>query len=469
MISTSVNAKATTAARPSCARCAIYTRKSTDEGLDRDYNSLDAQREAAEAYVASQKHEGWTALAEHYDDGGFTGANMERPALKRLLQDIEDGLVDTILVYKVDRLSRSLIDFARMMEVLERHGVSFVSVTQHFDTSTPMGRLTLNILLSFAQFEREMITDRVRDAVAGAKRKGKFTGGTPVLGYDVDREAHRLVVNPDEAKTVRRIFKRFVETGSGLGIARELNAKGISTKSWVTREGKLRPGKPWNASHIYRMLGNRVYLGETVHKNNVYPGEHDAIISQALWDKVHAVLKVNSRRDQRAQDKVPALLRGIIRCGHCDRSMTSTYTVQKGREYRYYACTKAMKSGYDSCPVRTVAAGDVEEAVLMQVKTMLRTPEVIAQTYLAAKRLSSEEQIDDSVTTWEVTDALANLDSLWDELFPLEQRRVVHALVDRVVVHEDRLDVRLRAAGLHSILGDLKSNSNDSTERLGEA
>ena len=272
-------------------RCGIYTRKSTDEGLDRDFNSLDAQREAAEAYVGSQKHEGWTALPDRYDDGGFTGANLERPALKRLLQDVENGLVDIILVYKVDRLSRSLIDFARMMDVLERHGVSFVSVTQHFDTSTPMGRLTLNVLLSFAQFEREMITDRVRDAVAGAKRKGKFTGGTPALGYDVDREAHKLVVNPAEAKTVRHIFKRFAEVGSGLTIAKELNAKGITTKSWTTRNGKHRDGKPWNASLIYRILSNRLYLGETVHKGECYPGEHEAIISKSQWDAAQAIIR----------------------------------------------------------------------------------------------------------------------------------------------------------------------------------
>lgn len=448
-------------------RCGIYTRKSTDEGLDRDFNSLDAQREAAEAYVGSQKHEGWTALPDRYDDGGFTGANMERPALKRLLQDVENGLVDIILVYKVDRLSRSLIDFARMMDVLERHGVSFVSVTQHFDTSTPMGRLTLNVLLSFAQFEREMITDRVRDAVAGAKRKGKFTGGTPALGYDVDREAHKLVVNPAEAKTVRHIFKRFAEVGSGLTIAKELNAKGITTKSWTTRNGKHRDGKPWNASLIYRILSNRLYLGETVHKGECYPGEHEAIISKSQWDAAQAMIRANPRKTQRSHESVPALLAGIIRCRHCDRAMTSTYTRKAGRTYRYYVCTKATKNGYDSCPVRTVAAGDIEQAVISQVRVLFRSPEMIAQTYLAAKRLSKEEESGPNITQWEVIDALKDFEATWEELNPAEQRRIVGCLVERVSVSIDGLDVRLRTDGIHSIMSSLE-DTHDESERNNE-
>lgn len=448
-------------------RCAIYTRKSTDEGLDRDFNSLDAQREAAEAYVGSQKHEGWIALPDHYDDGGFTGANMERPALKRLLQDVEKGLVDTILVYKVDRLSRSLIDFARMMDVLERHGVSFVSVTQHFDTSTPMGRLTLNVLLSFAQFEREMITDRVRDAVAGAKRKGKFTGGTPAFGYDVDREAHKLVVNPTEAKTVRHIFKRFAEVGSGLTIAKELNAKGITTKSWITRNGKRREGKPWNASLIYRMLSNRLYLGETLHKGQSYPGEHEAIISQRQWDAAQAMISANPRKTQRSHESVPALLGGIIRCRHCDRAMTSTYTRKRGRTYRYYVCTKASKNGYDSCPVKTVAAGDIEQAVINQIGAIFRTPEMMAQTYIAAKQIAAEEEPDLVPSQWEVIDALKKFDPIWKELNPAEQRRIVGCLVERVTVGIDDLDVRLRTDGIHSILSSLE-NTHDESERNNE-
>jgi len=312
-----------------------------------------------------------------------------------------------------------------------------------------------------------MITDRVRDAVAGAKRKGKFTGGTPALGYDVDREAHKLVVNPAEAKTVRHIFKRFAEVGSGLTIAKELNAKGITTKSWTTRNGKHRNGKPWNASLIYRMLSNRLYLGETVHKGKCYPGEHEAIVSKSQWDAAQAMIRTNPRKTQRSHESVPALLGGIIRCRHCDRAMTSTYTRKGGRTYRYYVCTKASKNGYDSCPVRTVAAGDIEQAVIGQVRVLFRSPEMIAQTYLATKRLSEEEESDPAITQWEVIDALKDFEATWEELNPAEQRRIVGCLVERVTVGVDGLDVRLRTDGIHSILSSLEDTS-DQSERNNE-
>lgn len=253
-------------------RCAIYTRKSTEEGLEQEFNSLDAQREAGEAFIISQRHEGWTVMPQRYDDGGFSGGNMDRPALERLMEDVENHRVDCVVVYKVDRLSRSLLDFAKIIEVFDRNGVSFVSVTQQFNTSTSMGRLILNVLLSFAQFEREIIGERIRDKVAAAKRKGKFTGGTPPLGYDVDSEKTRLVVNQEEAKLVRHIFKRFAEIGSPLTIAEELNKKGVTTKAWMTKSGVFREGKPWNKMHIYRVLYNRTYLGEVIHKDKTYQG-----------------------------------------------------------------------------------------------------------------------------------------------------------------------------------------------------
>ena len=227
-------------------RCAILTRTSTEEGLDSDFNSLDAQRESGEAYVASQKQEGWVALPTRYDDGGYSGGTLDRPALQRLLADIEAGRIDCVVVYKLDRLSRSLLDFAKLIEIFDRHNVSFVSVTQRFDTSTSMGRLMLNILLSFAQFEREIIGERIRDKVAATRRKGKYTGGPPVLGYGVDRDRKRLVVNPEEAELVRRIFSDFVRTGSTTTLAQRLNEEGHTTKSWTTKEGRTpcpaRPG-----------------------------------------------------------------------------------------------------------------------------------------------------------------------------------------------------------------------------------
>lgn len=443
-------------------RCVAYTRKSTDDGLDSDFNSLDAQREACEAYVASQRHEGWVLLPDHYDDGGFTGANMDRPALQRLMADIKAGRIDMVLIYKLDRLSRSLLDFAKLIEFFEQHGVSFTSITQNFSSNTAMGRLTMHVLLSFAAFERDIIAERVRDKIAGAKRKGMFTGGTPVLGYDIHSETRKLVVNPEEAKAVRHIFKRYSELGSGQTVAKELNACGITTKRWTTKDGKIRAGKAWNGPGIYRILSNKIYLGLTVHKDETYPGEHEAIVSQSLWDKAHSMLSHDGRPDRRGKGKVQALLKGMIRCGHCDSSMYGSYTRNHGKIYRYYTCVAASKNGYSSCPVRSVAAGEIEEAVMSQLRVIFRTPEMIAQTYFAAQQLLREEQADGqmsadvAVTEAEVAESLRELDGIWDELFPAEKHRIVQTLIERVTVYENDLDVSIRTGGIHSIISELK-------------
>ena len=443
-------------------RCAAYTRKSTEDGLEQDYNSLDAQREACEAYVASQRHEGWMLLPEHYDDGGFTGANMDRPALTRLIADIEAGKVDMVLVYKVDRLSRSLLDFSRLIEFFDSRGVSFISITQHFATNTAMGKLTLNMLLSFAEFERAIIAERVRDKIAGAKRKGKFTGGCPVLGYDIDSDTSKLIVNSEEARTVRHIFKRYSEIGSGQTVARELNARHITTKSWINKNGTIRAGKPWNGPGIYRILSNKTYLGLTIHKDKVYPGEHEAIVSQALWDRAHSMLTHDGRTSRRGNGKVQSLLKGLIRCGHCDSSMYGSYTRKGGKVYQYYTCVAASKRGYDSCPVRSVAAGEIEEAVMSQLRMILRSPEIVALTHRATGALASEEQpegaalADVAPTQDEVREALTSLDAVWDELFPAEKQRIVQTLVERVVVYESDLDVSIRTDGIHSITSELR-------------
>ncbi len=308
-------------------RCATLTRTSTEEGLDSEFNSLDAQRESGEAYVTSQKHEGWVALSTRYDDGGYSGATLDRPALLRLLADIEAGKIDCVVVYKLDRLTRSLLDFAKLVEVFDRHNVSFVSVTQRFDTSTSMGRLMVNILLSFAQFEREIIGERIRDKVAATRRKGKYTGGPPVLGYDVDRERKRLVVNPQEAELVLRIFSDFAETGSTTTLAQQLNEKGYTTKSWTTKKGRTRAGMPWNKVLVYRVLNNPLYIGEVTHKGERYPGEHEPIVTRRLWDQAHSILAWNCRtRGVRTRTKTPALLRGIIRCAHCGCAMGPSFT-----------------------------------------------------------------------------------------------------------------------------------------------
>ena len=373
-------------------RCAIYTRKSTEEGLDQEFNSLDAQREAAEAYISSQRHEGWLALPDRYDDGGYSGGTLERPALRRLMRDIEAGRVDIVLTYKVDRLSRSLLDFTRIVEVFDRCGVSFAAITQSFNTTTSMGRLTLNILLSFAQFEREIIAERVRDKIAAAKKKGKYCGGMPVLGYDVDRERRRLVVNPEEAKLVRHIFKRFAQLRSTTELVRELNTKKMLTKAWVTTKGKEREGGRWNKAHIYYLLSNRLYLGEVEHKGQIYPGEHEAIITREAWDAAQAIFCENSRaRGNATRTRSMALLKGVIHCGHSGCAMTPTYTRKNGRQYRYYFCLHAAKRVDHDCPVRTVPAGDVEQVVLQQLRSLFRSPDLVARTYAAARQQEMEE------------------------------------------------------------------------------
>ncbi|NLX59685.1 MAG: recombinase family protein [Phycisphaerae bacterium] len=438
-------------------RCAIYTRKSTEEGLEMQFNSLDAQREAAEAYIASQRAEGWRCLPDRYDDGGFSGGNMDRPALKRLLLDIETGRIDTVVVYKVDRLSRSLLDFSQLVGLFDRQNVSFVSVTQQFNTTTSMGRLTLNILLSFAQFEREIIGERIRDKVAAAKKKGKHTGGPPILGYDIDTPNRRLVVNPAEADLVRRIFRLFLQLGSGMKVAKALNAQGFRTKAWTTRSGKVRPGQPWDKIAVNRVLNNVKYVGQVSHKGKLYDGEHEAIIDRRTWDRAQAILATNySARAAHSRRKTPALLGGLIRCGTCGKAMGVTFTRRRGKGYRYYLCGTAAKQGYDQCPVRSVAAGEVERAVFEQLRGVFRSPDVVARTLRAVEvEAGWGPGNGPAPTEAEVVAALRQIDPLWESLFPAEQERIARLLVERVVVSPDGLEVRLRAEGLRSLAAEM--------------
>jgi DNA invertase Pin-like site-specific DNA recombinase len=429
-------------------RCAIYTRVSTDERLDMEFNSLDAQREAALSYIQSQKHEGWILVGDRYDDGGFSGGSMERPALQRLLRDVESGVVDVVVVYKVDRLSRSLTDFARIVEIFERHNASFVSVTQQFNTTTSMGRLTLNILLSFAQFEREVIGERIRDKFAASRRKGMWMGGVPPLGYDVrDR---KLVVNENEAELVRLIFNRLLRVGSATKLAQELRRAGHMTKSWTTQNGRHRPGKSIDKGALYKVLNNRVYLGEAVHKGTSYPGEHEAIIDRPTWDKVQAILAEKTvARANGARAQTPALLRGLI-FAPGGRAMTPSHSRKNGRLYRYYVSTDAIRQGYSECAVRSVPAAEVEEAVVSQVRHLLQTPEVIARTWAAAK---NELEVPER----EVVKTVTDFAPLWDELFPAEQARIARLLVERVDLSPHGMQVRLRAEGLETLVEELRS------------
>ncbi len=420
-------------------RCAVYTRKSTDEGLDKEFNTLDAQREACEAYVASQRAEGWVLVRDRYDDGGFSGGTLERPALKRMLGDIEAGLIDVIVVYKIDRLSRSLMDFAKLVETFEAHRVTFVSVTQSFNTTSSMGRLTLNILLSFAQFEREVIGERIRDKVAASKARGMWMGGKVPLGYDVaDR---KLVVNEAEAARVRRVFELFVETGSGVETVRSLQAEGVTSRS----------GKLLDKGDVYKALNLRTYIGEVVHNGNVYRGEHEAIVPRDLWDRAHTVLQVSPRtRAAQNRQHAPALLKGLI-FGIDGRAMSPTHAVKNGRRYCYYVAQRVLKADMivDDTIVRRVSAAQIDCAVISQIRALLRQPEIVVGTWLAARREAPD------LTEREVRDALHRLDSLWEELFPAEQARIVRALVEGVVVGPAGTDIRLRVEGLAGLVRDL--------------
>jgi len=424
-------------------RCAIYTRKSSEEGLEMEFNSLDAQREACQAYIASQRSEGWVGLATRYDDGGISGGTLERPALKRLLADIEEGLVDVVVVYKIDRLSRALMDFAKLVEVFDRNNVTFVSVTQSFNTTTSMGRLTLNILLSFAQFEREVIGERIRDKVAASRKRGMWMGGVVPLGYVVrDR---KIYINEPEAAIVRMIFDRFLTLGSATSVARSLAADNI----------RSRRGNPIDKGAIYKILLNRVYIGDAVHKGAAYPGEHQAIIAQEMWDRVRGALKASPRtRAGKTRATTPALLRGLL-FGPTGVAMSPTHTRRGDKLYRYYISQSVIKSGANACPISRVAAAEVEAAVVDQLRGMLQRPEVVVSTWRAARA-----EID-GLSEAQVRGALQELDTLWDELFPAEQSRIIHLLVERIDVGLEGIDIRLRVPGLAQVVRDMNLSRAD--------
>lgn len=356
---------------PAAVRCAVYTRKSTEEGLEQEFNTLDAQREAGGAYIASQKSEGWVCLPDQYDDGGFSGGNMDRPALARLLADIEAGKVDCVVVYKVDRLSRSLLDFAKIMEVFDKRKVAFVSVTQQFNTSTPMGRLVLNVLLSFAQFEREIIGERIRDKIAAQRRKGKWAGGFPILGYDVDRSgaSPKLVVNGYEAAQVREIFRLYLSLGSMLPVVEDLERRGWRNKRWTAKKGHKMGGRVFDKSSLYALLTNPLYMGKVKHKSDLFPGEHEPIVPPDVFQAVQAQLQKNGRTGGvEVRNRYGALLKGLLFCKGCQRTMVHTFTGRGGKRYRYYTCTRAIKSGRGHCPSGSLPAGEVERVVVDQIR-----------------------------------------------------------------------------------------------------
>jgi len=429
-------------------RCAIYTRKSSEEGLDQQFNSLQAQREACEAFINSQRHEGWVCLPACYDDGGFSGATIDRPALQRLLDDITAGRVDTVVVYKIDRLTRSLADFAKIVEILDGRGASFVSVTQQFNTTTSMGRLTLNVLLSFAQFEREVIGERIRDKIAASKKKGMWMGGVPLLGYRA--EDRKLVIVDSEAEIVRLIFRRYAELGSVRLLKEELEAQGIQSKAWTSASGRITGGRPFSRGALYLILQNRTYLGEIVHKGRSHPGEHPPIIDQVLWDTVQAQLASNTaQRTSGTRIRQPSLLTGMLfDCsGH---SMTPTHAVKKDTRYRYYVSrpliTKDRSEG--SAGLR-LPAEEIEQLVTGRVRQWLLDPGSI---------YSVTQPADPSAQRRLIARA-AEIGKSWPQLPALRRRALLAGLVERIDIRADRIEIRLAPTYLGALLDVVATSS----------
>ena len=427
-------------------RCAVYTRKSTEDGLEQEFNSLDAQYEACAAYALSQRHEGWVLLPDRYDDGGFSGGNLQRPGLKRLLADVAAGKVDVILVYKIDRLTRSLADFAKIVEVLDGAGASFVSITQSFNTTTSMGRLTLNMLLSFAQFEREVTGERIRDKIAASKRKGMWMGGPVPLGYDVDNR--RLVTNPGEADLVRHIYTRYLAAGSVVELAEELNRAGYRTKRQVRSSGPHRGGCEFRRGTLYHLLSNQIYRGMIVHKGEAHPGEHEPIIAQTLWDAVQAKLRANaSGPSRRLRSQQPSLLAGMVVDGE-GRAMTPSHATKPGRRYRYYVTRPDL---LDGTPAWRVSAHDLEQLVCERLSELLTDQQLLchlAGEASAATIQSLLQQADLAAATLRSGTAHGRL-------------TILTATIQQIVLGEAGIDLQLSPIKLTAFLGqtDLVSPS----------
>ena len=441
-------------------RCAVYTRKSTEEGLDMEYNTLDAQREAGEKYIEAMRHEGWRIMPEQYDDGGYSGGNMDRPGLQKLMADIEAGRVDVVVVYKIDRLSRSLADFAKMVEIFDKHDTSFVSVTQHFNTKDSMGRLTLNILLSFAQFEREVTGERIRDKFAASKKKGMWMGGPPPLGYDVVER--KLLTNAKEAPQVKYIFERFVALGSLSLLANELNTKGHKTKSYISQTGKHQGGKAFSLQALRTILNNRLYLAEVHHKGKYYPGQHQALIEKDLFDKAQSIFAENAgvKRKRTYAAKSDALLKGIIVCGGCESAMSPTYTRKKNKQYRYYITNSYGQHTCGECPVSRIPAGEIEEIIKGQLRAVFASPQILVEIW---RKMRKEDR---NFQEHDMHEALQKLGSFWDHLFPAEQKRITQLLIERVVIKSHGVDIEYRASGLENIVHELQKTINNNAKEM---
>lgn len=420
-------------------RCVIYTRKSVEEGLDMEFNSLDAQRLAGENYIASQKYNGWICLPDRYDDGGFSGGTLDRPAMQRLLQDAKDGKFDVIVVYKIDRLSRSICDFAELSKILDEYNVSFVSVTQEINTSTSSGRMMLNILMTFAQYEREVITERVRDKMTATRKRGQWIGGRIPFGYKL--EDKHLLIDPQNAEEVKWIYKRFLEIQELGRLANELNEREVFTQY----------GDPWTVSSLKTVLLNREYIGEIDFKGSIYTGEQPAILDKELWDDVQDIfLNKYIPNPTGGRKRNDVLLSGILRCGHCGGMMTPNYAYKNKKKYCYYVCIRDIKRSKSICPIRRVSAGAIEKIVLDEVGTILKQPTFVS-------RIANELDED----PYKTMETLNNMSNIWDNIFPAEQARLIKMLIDNVTLTQDEAAIKLKTAGAKSLIQEIISNEEN--------
>lgn len=484
-------------------RCAIYTRKSVEDGLEQEFNSLDAQREAGENYIASQKANGWICLPDRYDDGGFSGGNTHRPALQRLLADVQAGKIDIIVVYKIDRLSRSLLDFTELESVFEKHGVSFVSVTQEINTSTSAGRMMLNILMSFAQYEREIIGERIRDKIAASKKHGKHCGGSPVLGYESDPKTRKLSVIPNEAEIVRKIFSVYRGVGTLGETALRINRLGYRTKIHVSAKGIRHGGLEWDTGKIHKILCNPLYAGYVKHYTTLYEGEHEPIIERKEWEHVQTLMKEhNNGTSVRISRSEMTPLCGIVFCGHCRCVLTPTYTKKNGKRYTYFFCQKHSRNPEHHCPLRRLPSGELEDMILTLLSGVLQSPALIKETLTAVKKgqeikiaelrkeetalkegmLKLKNSLADgladlneiktigeklsevrkdirsyqfNVTEKDIMIAMRDTGALWKELFPAAKFEFLKILISKVTVWQDRIQLSINPEGLKRLVGEM--------------
>lgn len=433
-------------------------------------------------------------------------------ALKRLVADVEAGKIDVIVIYKLDRLSRSLLDFMKLVEFFEEHGTSIVSITQQINTSTSAGRMMINILMTFAQYEREVIAERVRDKVAGAKRRGKYCGGSPVIGYDVNPETKKLEVNEKEAELVNLIFRRYCETGSAMQVVQELKEQGYRNKIWKSKKGHIRGGAKFTPVVIYRILNSQLYLGKVTHNDKVFPGEHEAIVDKRTWEMAHGLLNANTRARRKSRSAVLYPLKGFVQCGYCGGAMTTSYTQRGNRRYIYLQCVKYRTSQELSCPLHHIPGEVLEQAVLQQLGAVFRTPAILAQTYnyvmedinkekniLLEKRDEIPEKIeslrkevfqssglsqdkidaigkellelnselqriqkllemfsDDAVSQTAIVNAFSNIETLWDELFPAEKHRIIRLVIEKVILFKEHMELEIKTDGITSLVKELE-------------